>query len=164
MNKFYEIAPEGFVRNLRTGRVLKTDINKSGHHRVTISVDGCAERFYLHRLVAVKYVPNPESKPFVNHKDGNKDNNSFENLEWVTCQENTQHAFDMGLRHSGSKAYQAKLTEEVVINVCELLVQGLRRAEIMGVTGVSKTQFDDIRSRKSWKRISAPYIWQTFND
>lgn len=164
MYKVYEVSPEGFVKNLRTGRVLKTDVNRSGHHRVTMSVDGVVKRQYLHRLVAEKFVPNPDNKPFVNHVDGDKSNNRFTNLEWVTCQENTEHAFNMGLRKSGQDSYQAKLSTEVVVRVCELLVLGMRRKEIMNETGLSKTQFDDIRSRKSWKRISAPYQWQTFND
>jgi hypothetical protein len=51
----------------------------------------------LHRLVAQNFIPNPEHKPVVNHKDGNKENNHVDNLEWVTYAENTQHAVDTGL-------------------------------------------------------------------
>lgn len=50
---------------------------------------------YIHRLVAKAYIPNPENKPFVNHKDCNRQNNAWWNLEWVTAKENTQQTKDL---------------------------------------------------------------------
>jgi hypothetical protein len=56
------------------------------------------KRYYVHRLLAEQYIPNPENKPWVNHKDGNKSNNRIDNLEWSTISENLQHAYNTGLK------------------------------------------------------------------
>ena len=52
---------------------------------------------YLHRLIAQSFIPNPVNKSFINHKNGEKTDNWYENLEWVTHAENVQHAYDAGL-------------------------------------------------------------------
>lgn len=54
----------------------------------------------MSRLVATYFVDNPDKKPVVNHIDGNKRNNNYQNLEWATISENTKHAFDHGLAHN----------------------------------------------------------------
>ena len=70
------------------------------------------ELFYVHRIVAGAFIPNPMSKPFVNHIDGNKLNNDISNLEWVTASENTQHAYETGLMNK--KQYECSNCHEKI--------------------------------------------------
>ena len=84
----YQITYDGRVINKKWGREVKPQVNGKGYLRVGI----VGKLRFVHRLVAEKYVPNPDNKPQVNHKDGNKLNNCADNLEWVSNQDNRDHA------------------------------------------------------------------------
>lgn len=97
----YEVSNTGVVRNKRTKKEKKPNISEKGYELIKIYVKtGTAYKRRIHRLVAQAFIPNPENKPEVNHKDGNKRNNAVNNLEWVTQKENYEHAVDMGLHTS----------------------------------------------------------------
>lgn len=90
----YEVSNLGTVRNSKTGRVLKPS-NSLGYR--TVGVNGITTK--VHRLVCSHFLPNPENKRCVNHKNGIKHDNRLENLEWVTHQENFDHAYEvLGVR------------------------------------------------------------------
>lgn len=74
-------------KKIKQEKILKTCLNSSGYK--TISLDN--KRFYIHRLVAQAFLPNPENKPVIDHIDTNKENNSIENLRWVTYSENNNN-------------------------------------------------------------------------
>lgn len=80
--------------------LLKLSKNSRGYYRFAIGKDGKFKTREVHRLVATHYIDNPKNKPCVNHKDGNKLNNHYSNLEWATHSENNQHAHDIGLNKS----------------------------------------------------------------
>ena len=69
----------------------------TGYKIVWMNIKGKQKHYYLHRLIAEAFIPNPDNKPQVNHIDGNKTNNNVENLEWVTSKENVHHAIRTGL-------------------------------------------------------------------
>lgn len=153
----YEVTEDGKVINTKTGRVLKPDILWDGYERITLSKEGQIVRFRVHRLVAEAFIPNLDpSKDQVNHKDGNRRNNSVENLEWVSCRENINH----GKKSIGESHYCAKLDTETVKEICKLIELGLTRGRILNrFPLVSRCQFDDIRRRRSWKHVSKDYLW-----
>lgn len=96
---FIEVSNEGRVRSLLKGtpRILKTQADKKGYHRIRVTIEREKLTYKVHREIAKAFLPNPKKLPQVNHKDGNKDNNSVENLEWVTNAENAHHAIEHGL-------------------------------------------------------------------
>ena len=88
----YEINSLGEVRNITTQTFLGKTITRKGYSKVKLSKNNVAIRFYIHRLIALAFIPNPDEKPFIDHIDRNRLNNSITNLRWVTCAENCQNA------------------------------------------------------------------------
>ena len=74
-------------------KILKTHKSSNGYLLVFFKKNNKSKPFFVHRLVATAFIPNIENKPQVNHKDGNKQNNYLDNLEWATNCENMQHAW-----------------------------------------------------------------------
>jgi hypothetical protein len=94
-----EISSKGQVRSnlTKTPRILKAQVDSKGYLRIRVTINGIKKTIHVHRAVAKAFIPNPDELPQVNHKDGNKDNNATENLEWVTNIENAHHAIENGL-------------------------------------------------------------------
>lgn len=93
-----EVSSCGRIKsNLRDGRILKATPDKKGYLRISVTLGGKKRHFKVHREVAKAFIPNPDDLPQVNHIDGDKSNNSVDNLEWVTNIENSNHAIKNGL-------------------------------------------------------------------
>ena len=126
---------EGLYRISDTGIVESYPRNGNGYKTIRMSIfhdkDGYpvfkarnGERvriLKLHRCLAEAYIPNPENKPTVNHKDGNKDNWSLDNLEWATFKEQARHAVDTGLWEIRNKKKVLQLKDGVVVAEYESL-------------------------------------------
>jgi len=87
----------------KNNKLMSIQINNCGYKTVLLSHDGKRKRHLLHRLIAFAFVPNPQNKGFINHKDGDKLNNCIDNLEWVTRSENVCHAMKSGLKNDYGK-------------------------------------------------------------
>ena len=92
----YDIKKDGTIYSPYTNKILKMRSDKDGYLDVTLIYNDKGDRqpFKIHRLMALKYIPEVEGCSVVNHKDLNKRNNSIDNLEWCNVSYNTQHGFD----------------------------------------------------------------------
>ncbi|MEK4970688.1 HNH endonuclease [Cytobacillus sp. FSL R7-0696] len=99
-DRAYSISTKGRVRSVKRGKehILKTHVNRYGYNQVGLTNEGKVKQYLVHRLVAEHFLINPLNKTQVNHIDGNKQNNSIQNLEWVTPKENIGHAYKLGLK------------------------------------------------------------------
>lgn len=84
----YEVSDTGIIRRIDSQRELKTHPDKDGYLRLNLSKNGKKKNFAVHRLVAMAFIPNSESKPQVDHIDTDLKNNSVSNLRWATPYEN----------------------------------------------------------------------------
>lgn len=87
----YAVAENGQVWSHRSNKFLKPSKLPNGYLQVGLSKDGKQKRFFVHRLVAMAFIPNPDNLPQVNHKDENKLNNCIDNLEWCDCKYNNNY-------------------------------------------------------------------------
>jgi hypothetical protein len=109
--KGYEVMEDGRFFSIKSSKFLKPSLSSNGYYMLTLSNGGKTKRFHLHRLVAIRFIPNPHNKPQINHIDGNKQNNNVVNLEWCTAKENNAHAFNaLGCKRGGGQ--RGKFGEE----------------------------------------------------
>lgn len=94
---YYTISENGDVYSIRRGRTLSARPTNKGYLVVEFWVAGKRKVKHIHRLIAEAFIPNPNNKPEVNHIDGDKVNNSINNLSWVTKSEQMKHAWNTGL-------------------------------------------------------------------
>jgi hypothetical protein len=113
----------------------------------------------IHRLVAIAFIPNPENKPQVNHIDGNKANNSVDNLEWCTSSENLKHAHETGLKKSPKFETNpnAKLTKKEVTDMRNRYVKSCRvngSAALAKEYGIAPSHAHYIVTNQKWRDIN----------
>ena len=128
------------------------------------AVDHCGYRHAIlnrknrnvHRVIAETFIPNPNNLPCVNHKDGNKLNNSVDNLEWCTHSENTIHAYQTGLEQPmcGEQHHAHKLTEDAVKYIKRVYVKRDKEFGAVALAkkfNVDRTTIHDIVKGKTWR-------------
>lgn len=138
----YYVSSFGYVISQRR---VKPVILKGESILGYIRVSMCnGKREFLHRIIALNFLENPENKPQVNHKDGVKTNNILSNLEWATVSENAIHAFSIGLRkdHTGMKrSIQAR---ENISKACMGRIPWNKKSrETVNFNGIPEGQFID---------------------
>jgi len=152
--KGYLISNKGKIIG-RKGKIIKPFTVGKGYLCFVI---GHKIKVYVHRMVALLFIPNPKNKKTVNHKNGIKTDNRVENLEWNTYSENNQHAYDLNLKKAnpkvGSENHMSKLSEEDVFVIRGLLEHTtLSRKIICVIFGINDRSVSNIKLKKTWKHI-----------
>ena len=152
----FTITPHGCVITDK-GRLLKPTVDQKGYHRVWLTAGRKhRKQMAVHRLVAMTYLKRNfmnHDCTQVNHKNGNKGCNHYENLEWVTGKQNVQHAIATGLTQhpTGFAARRAKLTPDLLSEIKAMLDSEMKQKEIAKLTGISQSVVSQVKRRvRDW--------------
>lgn len=157
----YQISNTGVLKTTFISKGIPRDhimhpaLNSSGYPQTVIVANGKRKTVAIHRLVANAFIPNPENKSDVNHKNGNKLCNWVGNLEWMSRQENIYHAIRTGLRDSFGTKFM--YSDEIIHKVCKLLEKGYKVADVSRALGVNNSLVSHIKQGVQWKHISKNY-------
>ena len=156
----YSVTNKGRVYSEKRGKFLKPSVNSSNYKKVVLN----GKNLYVHRLVAEAFCDNHDNLCEVNHKDGNKWNNNYTNLEWVTKSDNAQHAFDMGLRTiSGYTRYKVsksahRFSDYEIEEIRKMYYDGMKKQEIADKIGCYSSTICDILNGNTYREIEmTPY-------
>ena len=141
------------------GKMLKPKLDKYGYLKIGLTKNNKQKYYFVHRLVAETFLPNPNNYKIINHIDGNKTNNYVENLEWCTQSHNVKEAYRIGIKkgvsaeHKGSKNPKSKLTEKEVLLILDNKNKGINIKN-------SYMLFEDKISFKGFEQIWYGYNWK----
>ena len=153
----YEVSNKGRVRNLKTGRILKHGNNGRGYLFVGLYKNGAVKYHYLHRLVALTFIPNPNKLPEVNHKDEIRTNNKLDNLEWISHRDNSNYGKrNERVSKSKSKAIvQFDLSTGLIIKTYSSTITATR------VTGINQGNIS--KAARGIIKTAGGYGWRYTN-
>lgn len=169
----YQISDRGNLKSFKRhqeGRVL-SNVNKTGGYFSVVlqwrSRKRCSMR--IHRLVAEAFIPNPAGKPQVNHKDGNKQNNSAYNLEWVTCKENMYDAIRNGVDfYSAMNYYNTRVRPKRILQISlmgEIVNEHINGQEASKATKICRRNILQVANKDEYKlgktrKQAGGFIWR----
>lgn len=152
---FSKVDKLGSLRTYNEKKITPS-VNSSGYKKVILRKNGVGENKYLHRLLAIHFIPNPNNFPDVNHKDGNKLNCNLSNLEWCTISENTHHAFNNNLRYiTGYNRTivgnnMRRFSEDDVYEIKQYYKDGWTQKEIADYMGCYDSTINNIVNGKTY--------------
>lgn len=157
----YTVSENGDVTRIETGRVLKPTINKqNGYLCVSLWKDNIGKTCTVHRLVALAYIPNPDNKPEVNHKDSERLNPCAYNLEWSTRSENAQHGYTEGFN---SQAHRRNFKDFELDLLLQAVLSGQNMTAMAKAEGVGLSKLTiNLRKRAREANLEDDYIAELY--
>lgn len=155
----YVINDEGnvyFISKKRGLKKRKAYIGNVGYFRIVLSKNSIKYNKSVHRLVAEAFIPNPNNLPQINHKDGNKLNNSVSNLEWISSRGNQLHALNNKLYNTavGESYHRSNLVENDIIEIRKLWDSNLyTQLELGNIFKTTKSTINHIVNRYTWRHL-----------
>ena len=152
----YEVSNLGRIRNTKTGQILNPGIAGNGYKQVSLRMKASNkfEKRYVHRLVAIYWIPNPEGKREVNHINLDRTNNNVENLEWITSSDNQRHKYENG-DYKTSNRKVAQMDKDG--NVIQIFSSIASAAEAMGI---KRSGIDLVCRGVPYRKTAAGYKWK----
>lgn len=149
----YRISKTGVIQNCKTSKDVPVFSDRNGYKSVVLRRNAKRHAITIHRLLALTFIPNPENKAFVNHKNGVKGDNRIVNLEWATPKENVDHAIKTGLRGGikGERNIGCKLTVDQVIAIFQA---PNNISELARRFNVSKSAISKIKNGQAWSSVT----------
>lgn len=155
----YDVSNFGRIRNRETSRILKQNKIKTGYYACCVSCGGRDNKMLIktHIAVAKLFVDNPSGLSEVNHIDGNKCNNRYDNLEWCTPSHNVKHAYDTGLikKTFGEDNIHSKLSLSDVNHIRKVYKPHDKKfgaRALARLYGVHHSTIEAIINNKNWNR------------
>lgn len=143
--------------NRKKGFVFKGGKNASGYITVGLRKDGIHKTCLMHRLLAQHFIPNPESKPYINHINGIRHDNRLENLEWCTQKENVHHYINMGLKKvlslQGHLHPNSRLSFEQILEIRKKYSDGIKTGKLMAEYGEDNKTIWNIVNYRTYKNV-----------
>lgn len=161
----YQVSEYGDIRRAtftsnrkgKPGDFIYPQMGNSGYYRIALWKDGKSSRMSIHRIVAFAFLGTPPTIGHeVSHLDGNKNNNHYENLAWVTRKENHSHKKIHGTAQCGDRNNNNKLNEKQVRDI--LSRKNATKADLAREFEVSHTTISRIINHQSWKHINLKEI------
>lgn len=171
INANYEVSDKGNIKSVNyrgTGKsaIRKQSISKNGYMRVILSDNGKNKTYFVHRLVAAAFIPNPDNKPCIDHIDGDKSNNRADNLRWVTTKENCNNPITKSRLNKKIGEYMVgrlgglhqRAKQIAMYSICgDLIKTFLSVKDAQRETGLNDSNI--VKCCKGIKKTCGGYIW-----
>lgn len=149
----YQISNLGNIMSIRRKRLIKSDKRKDGYIQVHLTKNKKMKNFLLHRLVAITFIENSNNYEFINHIDGNKENNSLNNLEWCDRSYNILHAYDNELIKKRKKVEQYDKNNNL-LNIYRSIMEASKK------TNIDRAHISACCKGKKKYKSAGGYIWR----